>query len=227
LIKVHLTEGGASVGRAGSVKSEQPTRFQPGDGISGLPLAAANGNGIRVIAQIVHTRSTVHHGITILSQVFRRLRTDVRLAPKVTDVTTVSLGSASSRGPPRVVAGLPVRVVPRAVTETLFTDTLTADDRFRMFLLPLLLLSLLGLLVATAWLPAPAAAPAAAAAAAMLTTLAIRVAAMRRTSLATAAARVRTRLRTFNDYLGLIYLRLKCESTIFSLDATGVFRYLA
>jgi len=190
LIKVHLTEGGASVGRAGSVKSEQPTRFQPGDGITGFSLAAANGKGIRVIAQIVHTRSTVHHGITVLSQVFRRLRTDVRLAPEVTDVTTVSLGSARSRGPPRVVAGLPVPVVPRPVTETLFTDTLTADDRFRVFL-PLLLLSLLSLLIA--------AAPAAPAA--MLTTLAVRVAAMRRTSLATAAARVRTRLRTFKTII--------------------------
>lgn len=135
LIKVHLAEGGAPEGRAGPVKGEQPTRLQPGDGIPGLSLAAAAGSGVQVIAQIFRTRNTVHHGITILSQVFRRLRTSVQLASKVTDVTTVSLGSARSRGLPRVVAGFSVRVVPRAITETLFTDTLTTDDRLRLLLL--------------------------------------------------------------------------------------------
>jgi len=94
LIKVHLAEGGTPIGRAGLVKGEQPTRLQPSDGIPGLPLVAANGSGVQVIAQIVHTRSTVHHGITILSQVFRRLRTNIRFVPEVTDVITVSLRSA-------------------------------------------------------------------------------------------------------------------------------------
>jgi len=94
LIKVHLAEGGTPIGRARPVKGEQPTRLQPGDGIPCLSLAAADGSGVQVITQIIHTRSTVHHGITILSQVFRRLCVGVRLAPEVTDVTTVSLGPA-------------------------------------------------------------------------------------------------------------------------------------
>lgn len=164
MIKVHLAEGGAPVGHAGPVIGEQPTRLQRGYRIPVLPLTA-NGSDVQVIAQIVHTRCTVHHGITVLSQVLRRLRVGVLFAPEVTDVTTVSLGSARPRGLPRVVAGLSIRIVSRPITETLFTDTLTTDDRLRMILL-LVLLVLRLLMVAT-----------------MLTALAVGKAAMRRASI--------------------------------------------
>lgn len=176
LIKIHLAERSAPEGRASPVKVKQPTRFQSCDGIACFSFATSTGSSIQIIAQIVHIRSTVHHRITILSQMFRHFNIGVSLVSEVTDVTTVSLGSARSFGLSRIVAGFPMRVVTRTITETLFTYTLTAIDRSRIVLRRLLLWLLMFITI-------------------MLTTLAICVTTMRWTTVTTTAVWVRDRLK--------------------------------
>lgn len=139
MIKVHLAEGGAPERRTRSLEGEKRSSgLQPGDRIPCFPLVRRPRGGVQIITQIVHTRSTIHHRITVLSKVFRCVRTGVQLVFHVTYITTAPVVlPARSRGPPRVGARLPARVFAR-LTVTLVTDTVTSADRLRLMLLRVL-----------------------------------------------------------------------------------------
>lgn len=142
LIEVHLAKGGTPERCTGSMKRKQRSSgLQSGDRIPGFTLVPLAGGGVQIITQIVHTRTTIHHRITVLSQVFRRVCTGVQLVFYVTYVTTVPILPERPRSP-RVGARLPVCIVTR-LTETLVTDTVTPVERLRLVVLQWILLRVL------------------------------------------------------------------------------------
>lgn len=143
MIKVHLAKGSTPKRCTGSVKRKQRSSgLQSGDRIPGFTLVPLAGGGVQIITQIVHTRTTIHHRITVLSQVFRRVCTGVQLVFYVTYVTTVPIILPERPRSPRVGARLPVCIVTR-LTVTLVTDTVTPVERLRLVVLQWILRMLL------------------------------------------------------------------------------------
>lgn len=197
LIEVHLAKGSTPERCTGSVKRKQRSSgLQSGDRIPGFTLVPLAGGGVQIITQIVHTRTTIHHRITVLSQVFRRVCTGVQLVFYVTYVTTVPIILPERPRSPRVGARLPVCIVTR-LTVTLVTDTVTPVERLRLVVLQWVLLMVL--LVART----------------MPRSLAVRVTSTGRSTVAATASLIRCLVEKLYSYFQYIYFQLILLNVLF------------
>lgn len=134
LIKVHLTKGSAPEWGTPLKGQQRPPRFQLGDRIPCFSLVSSYGRSVQIVTQVVHTCSTIHHRITVLSKVFCPVRTTMQLVFYVTYVTTVPIVLPARSERSLRICRFSARISAR-LTVTLVTHTVTSPKRLRVMLL--------------------------------------------------------------------------------------------